>query len=339
MASRQTPPSLPRFHLQLFQRLYRPVLYDSVHRHKQVFHWHEVPGVPWDTLSLHPLTPQIAGCVLWDVWSCHILQQCQRVLPHHGWRSCSPQQFEEVLRVYSLIRVQEPWESISSWCNAGLEHDFLQLFELLLHLLWLISRSNRSPHTPSTMVPVSFLVQKNFSFACRKLPRFDLDQNHWPLANVIFSVFFFLVRLGFSALTQLLIFKCLLTMFLTVLLARWPSTFDSRSFNWVAVIPGSASTVFSCPAYSSIGDLVTHALTHSLSKRPFEEHNNIVTQETCDPWDIWSGWWGDMTSPKKKTMTNTNTKTKMTVTKTNTFREHLQRATLENCDLWDIWSE
>ena len=31
----------------------------------------------------------------------------------------------------------------------------------------------------------------------------------------------------------------------------------------------------------------------------FREHLQRATLETCDLWDIWSEWWGDMTWPKK----------------------------------------
>ena len=48
------------------------------------------------------------------------------------------------------------------------------------------------------------------------------------------------------------------------------------------------SVFFSCPADSSIGDLVTHSLTHWVSKWPFKKHHNRVTLEICDLWDIWS---------------------------------------------------
>ena len=64
----------------------------------------------------------------------------------------------------------------------------------------------------------------------------------------------------------------------------------------------------------------------------FGEHLQRAIPETCDLWDIWSDWWGDMTWPKKETMIKTNTKTE-TMTKTNTFREHLQR---DPRDLWDL---
>ena len=46
---------------------------------------------------------------------------------------------------------------------------------------------------------------------------------------------------------------------------------------------------------SSIGDLVTHALTHWLTNFYFRHYR--VTLETCDLWDIWSEWWGNMTWP------------------------------------------
>ena len=32
----------------------------------------------------------------------------------------------------------------------------------------------------------------------------------------------------------------------------------------------------------------------------FREHIQIVIQETCDFWDIWSEWWGDMTWSTKR---------------------------------------
>ena len=91
----------------------------------------------------------------------------------------------------------------------------------------------------------------------------------------------------------------------------------------------------------------------------FREHLQRAIPETCDLWDIWSEWWGDitwpdidkdkhkykhndkdkyLTWPKKKTMTKPDTKTKKK-TMSKTFREHLQRAIPETCDLCNIWSE
>ena len=46
---------------------------------------------------------------------------------------------------------------------------------------------------------------------------------------------------------------------------------------------------------SSIGDLVTDWLTHST----FTFDIQRTTLETCDLWDIWSEWWGDMNWLKK----------------------------------------
>ena len=47
---------------------------------------------------------------------------------------------------------------------------------------------------------------------------------------------------------------------------------------------------------SSIGDLVTHSLTHSLTQwATFVFWHYRGTQETSDLWDIWSQWWGNMT--------------------------------------------
>ena len=71
-------------------------------------------------------------------------------------------------------------------------------------------------------------------------------------------------------------------------------------------------------------NMKTMTKTNALRK-----HLQRAILETCNLWDIWSDWWGNMTWPTKKTKT---------MTKTSTFREHLQRAILNNCDLWDIWS-
>ena len=57
----------------------------------------------------------------------------------------------------------------------------------------------------------------------------------------------------------------------------------------------AASNFFLAVQNSSIGDLVTHSLTHSVT---FWFWHYRVTLETCDLWDIWSEWWGDMTWPK-----------------------------------------
>ena len=92
------------------------------------------------------------------------------------------------------------------------------------------------------------------------------------------------------------------------------------------------STRFLAVQNSSIGDLVTHQLTH---------FTDWYTKS--NPRDLWPlrhliGVIRRHELTKKKTMTKTKTETK-TMTKTNTFREHLQRATLDTFDLWDIWSE
>ena len=73
---------------------------------------------------------------------------------------------------------------------------------------------------------------------------------------------------------------------------------------------------------------MTMTMTKTLSKT-FSEHPQRTILETCDLWDIWPDWWGDMTWPKQ-TMTMT-----MAMTMAMTFKEHPQRAILETCDLWD----
>ena len=45
----------------------------------------------------------------------------------------------------------------------------------------------------------------------------------------------------------------------------------------------------------------TKTKTKTMTKtNTFKEHLQWAILETCDLWDIWSEWWGDMTRPKKK---------------------------------------
>ena len=84
----------------------------------------------------------------------------------------------------------------------------------------------------------------------------------------------------------------------------------------------------------------------------FREHLQRAIPVTCDLLKIWSEWWGDMTWPKKKTMTKTKTKTAGGLTwptkipwqrqwqrqihLENTFKEQSQRlVTLETFDQSD----
>ena len=76
---------------------------------------------------------------------------------------------------------------------------------------------------------------------------------------------------------------------------------------------------------------------HSLSNFYFWHYR--VTLETCDLWDIWSEWWGDMTWPKKIYLPTTYLPTYLPTYLCTSFREHQIGAILETCDLWDIWSE
>ena len=61
----------------------------------------------------------------------------------------------------------------------------------------------------------------------------------------------------------------------------------------------------------------------------FTEHPQGAILKTCDLWDIWSEWWGDMTWPKIYPATNIPTQLPTSFTK------HPQGAILETCDLWD----
>ena len=58
-------------------------------------------------------------------------------------------------------------------------------------------------------------------------------------------------------------------------------------------------TLFLAVQNSSIGDLVTNSLTHSLTHGTLLIDIQRATQETFDLWDIWSQWWEDMTWPTK----------------------------------------
>ena len=45
----------------------------------------------------------------------------------------------------------------------------------------------------------------------------------------------------------------------------------------------------------------TNTKTKTMTKtNTFREHLQRATLETCDLWDIWSGWWGHMTWPTKR---------------------------------------
>ena len=45
----------------------------------------------------------------------------------------------------------------------------------------------------------------------------------------------------------------------------------------------------------------TKTKTKTMTKtNTFREHLQWAILETCDLWDIWSEWWGDMTRPKKR---------------------------------------
>ena len=52
--------------------------------------------------------------------------------------------------------------------------------------------------------------------------------------------------------------------------------------------------------------------------KTFGEDPERATQETCDHWDIWSEWWGDMTWPTKKQL-----------------QRQRQWQRQRHCDLWD----
>ena len=53
----------------------------------------------------------------------------------------------------------------------------------------------------------------------------------------------------------------------------------------------------------------------------FREHLQRAILETCDLWDIWSEWWGDMTRPEKRQWQRR--------------RQRQWEIHLETCDLWD----
>ena len=60
--------------------------------------------------------------------------------------------------------------------------------------------------------------------------------------------------------------------------------------------------IFSCPQQlnrwpcHSLSHSLTHSVTHSLT---FTFAIQRATLDTCDLWDIWSEWWGDMKIFKK----------------------------------------
>ena len=90
---------------------------------------------------------------------------------------------------------------------------------------------------------------------------------------------------------------------------RWKdiTRFPNQCFDSFVLSPGSVvlvvlvrevsniklgKYVFSC--LSRTAQNVTLSLTHSVT---FTFDIQRATLETCDLWDIWSEWWGNMTSP------------------------------------------
>ena len=66
----------------------------------------------------------------------------------------------------------------------------------------------------------------------------------------------------------------------------------------------------------------TKTKTMTMTKtNTFWEHLQRATLETCDLWDIWSEWWGDMTRPEKRQWQRR--------------RQRQWEIHLETCDLWD----
>jgi hypothetical protein len=51
------------------------------------------------------------------------------------------------------------------------------------------------------------------------------------------------------------------------------------------------------PHHHSPRHSISHSTTQSLTEESSKHYR--VTLETCDLWDIWSEWWGNMTWPKK----------------------------------------
>ena len=92
--------------------------------------------------------------------------------------------------------------------------------------------------------------------------------------------------------------------FSKVFFSTWCTSFqDFRTFEvissltaWVNSIfrPQQKLFLFSCP--EQLNRWPCHWLTHWLSDFLFWHYR--VSLETCDLWDIWSEWWGDMTWPK-----------------------------------------
>ena len=73
--------------------------------------------------------------------------------------------------------------------------------------------------------------------------------------------------------------------------------FRTLSLSWTVFdIRGAtciSDVVFSCP--QQLNRWPCHWLTNWLGEWPFDFDIQRATLETCDLWDIWSEWWGDMT--------------------------------------------
>ena len=102
----------------------------------------------------------------------------------------------------------------------------------------------------------------------------------------------------------------------------------------VTIIQGfSTLFMFLAVQNSSIGDLVTDWLSEWVT---FWFWHYRVTLETCDLWDIWSEWWGDLIWPQNRP--TYYLPTYLPANLPTSLREHPQGAILDTCDNWDIWS-
>ena len=79
---------------------------------------------------------------------------------------------------------------------------------------------------------------------------------------------------------------------------------------------------------------MTNTETKTMTKtNTFREHLQRAILETCDLWDIWSEWWGDMTWPTKR-QRQRQTQTQRQPWKLVTFETLITILTIENLNSW-----
>ena len=217
------------------------------------------------------------------MWSPHGLlkQHCQTALmqylalPGPKNMNGSAQQRQRFSQIHASLS-SRVWKNLDVTNSLTQEESHL-IYKKNMVLVYVLQKVGR---TNIYVWIVRYISHLGFLNIEMKMPCTLFDKSESPGYFKLVRVF----RLQWTKLNQRnLLLLCILHL-------KTKSGISYREKNSTGQCGPSFRFVFSCPADSSIGDLVTDSLTHWVSETPFEKHNNRVTPETCDLWDIWSEW-------------------------------------------------